>query len=261
LATPFFDLFSIKRNFKAISIQLMCTVTYLPLSKSSFILTSNRDEGQFRKIALPPQKYSVYDTDVWFPKDMDANGTWFAAAETKFTLCILNGAFAPHVHHPPYRLSRGLMLLDFFRYNDVDEFLSQYNFEGIEPFTLLIFQQSLETRIHEIRWNEQKIYHVIKDATIPLIWSSAQLYPKSVAQEREEWFAAWLKADKEFTMEKIVHFHKTGGAGDTATDLLMNRDGKVFTVSITSVSRDEEKSVMRYEDMISRTGAVFSSLS
>jgi hypothetical protein len=36
----------------------------------------------------------------------------------------------------------------------------------------------------------------------------------------------------------------------------MNRDGKVFTVSITSVLRSGKESLMRYEDMISGTGPV-----
>jgi len=232
----------------------MCTVTYLPLSNSSFILTSNRDEGQYRKIAIPPEKYSIYGTQVYFPKDADANGTWFAAAETKFTLCLLNGAFERHEHRPPYRLSRGLMLLDFFKYNNVHDFISQYNFEWIEPFTLLIFEQSPDTSIHEIRWDEKKIYFGMRDATVPLIWSSAQLYPKAVIQQREEWFSSWLKANNKFTMEKIVLFHKTGGTGDSHNDLLMNRDGIVFTVSITSVRREEKEGMMRYEDMISKNG-------
>jgi len=231
----------------------MCTITYLPLSSSSFILTSNRDEGRYRKIALPPDKYAVHGVDVYFPKDMDAYGTWFAAAK-KFTLCIMNGAFHPHQHNPPYRLSRGIMLLDFFLYNNVHDFVTQYNFEGIEPFTLLIFEQSAETTIHEIRWDEKQIYTAIKDATVPLIWSSAQLYPKEVILQREEWFAAWLQANKEFTMDRIINFHKTGGTGDSNTDLLMNRDGKVFTVSITSVLRSNNENIMRYEDMISKTG-------
>jgi len=234
----------------------MCTVTFLPLSESSFILTSNRDESQYRKIALPPAKYSVYGTVVYFPKDMDANGTWFAAAETRFTLCLLNGAFAPHKHRPPYRLSRGLMLLDFFKYNNVHDFLSQYDFDGIEPFTLLVFEQNTTTIIHEIRWDEKKIYLEWSNASMPLIWSSAQLYPENVIRQREEWFKAWLKANKEFTMEKILLFHKTGGTGNSNTDLLMNRDGKVFTVSITSVIRDKKEGTMRYEDMISKNGTV-----
>jgi len=220
----------------------MCTITYLPLSSSSFILTSNRDEGRYRKIALPPDKYAVHGVDVYFPKDMDAYGTWFAAAK-KFTLCIMNGAFHPHQHNPPYRLSRGIMLLDFFLYNNVHDFV-----------TLLIFEQSAETTIHEIRWDEKQIYTAIKDATVPLIWSSAQLYPKEVILQREEWFAAWLQANKEFTMDRIINFHKTGGTGDSNTDLLMNRDGKVFTVSITSVLRSNNENIMRYEDMISKTG-------
>jgi len=238
----------------------MCTVTYLPLNNSSFILTSNRDEGQYRKIASPPQKYPIYGTDVYFPKDMDANGTWFAVAKTKFTLCLLNGAFGRHEHHPTYRLSRGLMLLDFFKYNNVDDFVSKYDFEGIEPFTLLILDQSPGTSIHEIRWDERKIYLAAKDASVPLIWSSAQLYPTSVIRQREAWFDAWLNAKNEFTMENIVLFHKTGGTGDKYTDLLMNRDGKVFTVSITTVWREEKKSTMRYEDMISKNGVVESKI-
>jgi len=233
----------------------MCTVTYLPLSNSSFILTSNRDESKFRKIALPPEKYFIYDSNVYFPKDADANGTWFAASETRFTLCILNGAFEPHEHKPPYRLSRGLMLLDFFKYKNVQGFCSQYDFKGIEPFTLFIFEQGSGTRIHELRWDGNKIYSGTKDSSMPQIWSSAQLYSKQVIGQREKWFAEWLKANHEFTMDKIVLFHKTGGDGNSYTDLLMNRDGKVFTVSITSVKRAEKESLMRYEDIISGSGA------
>ncbi len=227
----------------------MCTVTYLPLGKDKFILTSNRDEGKSRKIALPPAKYSVYDTDVYYPKDADANGTWFAAASKQFTLCILNGAFTPHEHKPPYKLSRGLMLLDFFKYKNVNDFCTQYDFTGIEPFTLLIFEQNQAVTIHELRWDGTKLHTFIKDATVPQIWSSAQLYSTEVIKQREEWFAEWLKARNEFTMDKIIRFHKTGGNGNSYTDLLMNRDGRVFTVSITSVKRAEQ-SVMRYEDMI-----------
>jgi len=231
----------------------MCTVTYLPLNGSSFILTSNRDESQLRKIALPPEKYLIYDTNVYFPKDTDANGTWFAAAETKFTLCLLNGAFERHDRHPHYRLSRGLMLLDFFKYLNVRDFISQYNFEGIEPFTLLILEQSPKTIIHEIKWDGKKIYFGNKNAGVPSIWSSAQLYPKKVIEEREEWFNEWLPKNV-FTMDNIFRFHKTGGSGNSYTDLLMSRDGKVFTVSITSLSRGEKESLMRYEDMISGNG-------
>lgn len=234
----------------------MCTITYLPLGSSSFIITSNRDEGAYRKIALPPEKYMVHDTSVYFPKDTDANGTWFATSETTFTLCLMNGAFERHKHQPPYRLSRGIMLLDFFIYRDVDAFISQYDFKGIEPFTLFIIEQNSGIKIHEIRWDENKIYYAISDASVPHIWSSAQLYDKEVIQEREVWFDAWLNAKNEFTMEKIILFHKTGGDGNSYTDLLMNRDGKVFTVSITSVKRDENKGLMHYEDMISKNGVM-----
>jgi uncharacterized protein with NRDE domain len=228
----------------------MCTVTYLPLRNSSFILTSNRDEGKHRKVALPPEKYTINGENVYFPKDMDSGGTWFASSQTKFTLCLLNGAFKRHKHNQPYRLSRGLMVLDFFNYNRAHAFLSQYNFDGIEPFTMLIFEQNPHTSIHEVRWDGKDIYINMKDAALPHIWSSAQLYSKMVIHQRERWFAEWLKAKNKFTMENITVFHKTGGTGNSHTDLLMNRDGKVFTVSITSIKREENEALMRYEDMI-----------
>ena len=58
----------------------MCTVTYLPLQDNGFILTSNRDEAIVRKISLPPAKYTINNTSVFFPKDQEANGTWIATS-------------------------------------------------------------------------------------------------------------------------------------------------------------------------------------
>ena len=175
--------------------------------------------------------------------------TWFAvAARIRIYALSFKRRFRKDMSViRPYRISRGLMLLDFFRYNNVSDFLSQYNFEGIEPFTLLIFEQSPGLAIHEIRWDEkEKFYLIGRDAaSVPLIWSSAQLYTKDVIRQREDWFGAWLKANSESHDGEHRTFSKTGGTGNSNTDLLMNRDSKVFTVSITSVKREEKEATMR----------------
>ena len=110
----------------------MCTVTYIPLSKNEFYLTSNRDEKSTRAEAIPPKKYKINNTAVYFPKDPQAGGTWIAASEKKYTLCLLNGANKNHIKKESYRLSRGQMLLDFFNYNDAIHFKQNYNFNKIE---------------------------------------------------------------------------------------------------------------------------------
>ncbi len=132
----------------------MCTVTYLPLPSAGFVLTSTRDERSIRKAAIPPREYDVHGGMVFYPKDPDAGGTWIASAVSGYSLCLLNGGFKIHESRPPYRLSRGLVLLDFYKYNNVASFRDHYDFKGIEPFTLLILghpQRSLD----ELRWDGQ----------------------------------------------------------------------------------------------------------
>jgi uncharacterized protein with NRDE domain len=225
----------------------VCTVTFLPSGESDFILTSNRDEQQTRKPALPPQTYLVAGKSVIFPKDTHANGTWIATDKQAFTLCLLNGAFEFHTSNPPYRISRGLMLLDFFKFNEVEAFVKNYDFSGIEPFTLLIIGHESKLQLTEIRFDAFEKMHIFyHNVTKPLLWSSATLYPEAVRQQRRQWFERWLSKQKSYELENILHFHHFGGSGDEKNDLLMNRQS-VFTVSITAVVHQNQDTEMIYE--------------
>ncbi|MFC2112690.1 NRDE family protein [Bacteroidota bacterium] len=226
----------------------MCTVTYLPLSPEGFVLTSTRDEKSIRKPALPPRQYEIHDKKVFFPKDPDAGGTWIAVSEGDYSLCLLNGGFQIHESKPPYRMSRGLLLLDFYECNDVKGFLDAYDFQGIEPFTLIIAAHSQPT-LDELRWDGEQIHHRSMDPGIPGIWSSVTLYPDEVIHMREEWFHEWLLKEPEFNIAEAVIFHKKAGTGDTQNDILMNRN-EVRTVSITSVFRNPSQTEIFYEDII-----------
>ena len=115
----------------------MCTVTYLPQSGNSFILTSNRDEDVLRQTALPIDKYKINNVQVYYPKDPKAGGTWIATGSNGFTVCLFNGAFKAHKSTHNYRKSRGLVLLDFFNYQNQYDFIAQYDFSNIEPFSYL----------------------------------------------------------------------------------------------------------------------------
>ena len=226
----------------------MCTVTFLPLSNSGFLLTSNRDEQHHRAPALPPQGYELETTSVVFPKDTQAGGTWIATSG-KTTVCLLNGAFEFHASRPPYRKSRGLMVLDFFGYASVADFTTRYSFENIEPFTLLVVSHESQLQLTEIRWTEDGQLHVTpKSVTQPHIWSSATLYDAAIRQQREHWFATWLAQHLTYQMADIVHFHQTAGIGDTTQSVLMHRPS-VGTVSITSVTHTPQHTSIWYKDL------------
>lgn len=227
----------------------MCTVTFLPVGKNGFILTSNRDEKQWRGKALPPGKFTLNNHAVFYPKDTEAGGTWIATGGASFTLCLLNGGFTRHHHAPPYRRSRGLVLLDFFWYQDVPRFAGEYDFSRIEPFTLLIVDTRAALVLDELVWDGEKVTLTRKRETEPHIWSSVTLYDADVAQERRRWFVDWLAMHKGYRMDEIVRFHRFGGKGDKANDLLMNRNNELLTVSITSIQKSDEGTQMQYHDL------------
>ena len=229
----------------------MCTVTYFPKTETGFILTSNRDEGAERPIALPPKRYLRGENVLVFPKDTASNGTWIATSSNNFTLCLLNGAFEKHKHQPPYRKSRGVVLLDFFDYSDASTFCKSYNFENIEPFTLVIIHSENAIKLSELRWDGIQIYFEEKDANKTHIWSSATLYEAETRKERERWFHEWLHNNSNPMPEDLLHFHNFGGSGNKHNDILMNRENKVFTVSITGISKIEGSSSIYYKDTLS----------
>lgn len=227
----------------------MCTVSFLPLPGDGFILTSNRDEWAQRKPAIAPRRHQINGKYVFFPQDQQAGGTWIATCEFGYTLCLLNGGFEAHHTQPPYRLSRGKMLLDFYFYDGLEDFRDRYDFTDIEAFTLLIINSNQGLHLDELRWDGETLHHTPKSIQQPHIWSSVTLYSQTIIQQRRTWFAQWLKQYPVYTQEDILHFHEFGGDAGAENDLVMNRENKVLTCSITSIQKDANNHKMTYRDL------------
>ena len=88
----------------------MCTVSFVP-TQNGICITSNRDEKISRSKAISPQKTTINNKEITFPKDPQAGGTWFAH-DDKNVIVLLNGAEEKHVSKGNYRKSRGLIVLD-----------------------------------------------------------------------------------------------------------------------------------------------------
>ena len=223
----------------------MCTVTYIP-TKEHIFFTSNRDEKNWRTDALAPGIYKFRSGRLMFPKDGDAGGTWIAAHENGNIIIFLNGALRAHIPTPPYRKSRGLVLLDILDSDSpYDSFLGMDLFD-IEPFTAIIRDHNGLT---ECRWDGSVRHYNKINPTVPHIWSSVTLYDEDTIFKRKKWFDDWIAENNNPSGNDILHFHQFTGDGDSHNDLMMNRNGKVFTVSITSIEVNGRGLNMSYLDL------------
>jgi hypothetical protein len=229
----------------------MCTATYLPLPRGGFILTHSRDEKTARPAAYPPQAYLQGGQKLVYPKDPQGGGTWFATS-TYLTVCLLNGAFVPHQPQPPYAHSRGLVPLQVFTYPTVDAFLDHYDPHGLEPFTLLMAEMG---RFAEMRWDGRRMHIHDKDPDRPHIGSSVTLYDPQTIEQREDWFRQWLAQHPEPSVDAIHNFHYSGGQGNEANAIRMQRPGGLMTLSLTTVAHQDGIVTMLYDDFLTHQQA------
>lgn len=225
----------------------MCVLTYIPTANKGFILTSNRDEAVSREAATPPRKYTINGHHVFFPKDPRGGGTWIASSG-EITLCLLNGGITKHIPQPPYRQSRGKVILDFFKFRNVNTFINDYNFTGIEPFTLIIIENTEELIIHELKWDGKEIFKKNIDISKPRIWSSVTLYSSEIIEMREQWFNDFLQ--QPLNSERVLDFHQHAGVGDIRNDIRINRENVLKTISTTQYVINENFFTIYYEDLV-----------
>jgi hypothetical protein len=232
-------------NLASNSFHHMCTVTYIPQALGGFIVTHNRDEKTTRPTAAEPATTLIGRHQVSFPQDPQGQGTWIAASDER-VVCLLNGAYAPFEPEDSYRHSRGLVVLDVFKYRSEAAFATQYNFSGLAPFTLIIAGPG---SLHEIRWTGARLHQTPLRASLPAIWSSATLYTPAMQRAREGWLAQWLQYKPLATPADLMHFHEEAGDGDLDTNLVMQRGELYRTVSITQVVYSDAKAVMHYQNI------------
>lgn len=223
----------------------MCTVSFFYNGGNDFILTSNRDEAIERE-THPPKIRDVKGVKLLSPQDQIAGGTWIGVSDKSRLLCLLNGAYEKHTRKPPYRKSRGVIVNDLLLVDDLLETLESYNFDGIEPFTLLILDWSSKLKLFEVIWDGE-IAYFNKLPLVPMLWCSSTLYTQEMKKIRNEWFLDFQK-ENDVDAESVFNFHEHYGVGDKNIDLQIDR-GMLKTVSITSVNKSGDDMLMKYKDL------------
>jgi hypothetical protein len=163
----------------------MCTLTYLPWA-DGFAVASNRDESRARGGMIPPGLDEARRS--WYPVDEAGGGTWLLTAPGRFTLNLMNGGHETHARTPPYRHSRGIVPLRFAEDGSTEVFLAHFDFERIEPFTLVIFHHA-PRKVEAIVWTGSSVDRLEYPADQPHLWSSSTLYDAPARAMRRQWFA------------------------------------------------------------------------
>lgn len=231
----------------------MCTVTFFPKENGDFILTFNRDEQPNRE-TLPPDFYIENGVKQWYPKDKKAGGTWIAVAETERLVCLINGGWEKHHPTKDYKYSRGLVVKDVLKADEVKWAIEDMPLEGVEPFTMLAVDWSFLPICIELVWDgAQKHINILSHQS--KIWSSSTLYNAAMKKEREQWFANFKKEHAFPSQEKILEFHSNDTLGDKERAIKMKR-ANVETRSITSIEKTQESVTMFHKDLL--TGEQYS---
>ena len=248
----------------------MCSLSYIPPQGAQpAILTFNRDEQPHRaarELAKAELRIPINGSAdaalvrLLYPRIPSLNGTWLATNGAQF-VCLLNGAFVPHEHRPPYRHSRGKVVFDAFGFATLLDLYQQYDLENIEPFTLLSLQtqhpDTLDptTVFEEVRWDGERRYYRALEPTRAAFWSSATLYPPAVASVRQAWFDAFLLEHPHTTPADLLEFHRTGGdATDPRNSLVMSLpEYGVETISTTQIRYGGGNTEMMHYNLLEPT--------
>lgn len=223
----------------------MCTVTYIPKGNSNFILTTNRDEAVGRT-TLVPDFYDVEGVKMLFPKDAVAGGSWIGISEKNSVICLLNGGFESHIRVENYKMSRGVVVKELLKADDLSAAIDTFDYKGIEPFTIVAINWSSELKATEVVWDGNKA-HINVLPNTPKIWSSSMLYDATMKQKRYDWFDEFSK-ETTFEASDMYDFHTTAGEGDKNVDVLMDR-GFLKTVSVTQIEKTGDDCTMTYYDL------------
>lgn len=223
----------------------MCTVSFVA-TENAFILTSNRDE-QTGRAAQEPQKYRLNHKSIYFPRDPQSGGTWFAADENGTVLILLNGAEDKHDHDPPYQRSRGLVVLEIISDIDPILFWKEITLLNVEPFTIILFQSN---HLYQLRWDGTEKYQNNLNSTQKYMWSSSTLYSKQIQAERLTWFDDFISSKSELKDIDLLDFHCNSHQQNVLNGLVMARGDGLKTLSITQVVLHKNDMEMVHKDLL-----------
>ncbi len=192
----------------------MCTVTFLPLSETSYFFTSNRDEQKIRPAAtLPEMKTGSNGAAFLSPTDTQAGGTWIGLTKKGVSFSLLNRYYSNETQADPENaVSRGTiipLLAGVECEHETHSILQEHDPRRFNPFTLVgVFQNPLRT----VRWDWNGRSLTKEDVQKgPRIWVSSGYDQGKSEKIRREFFerelAKYRDMGKTFDLNLVKKIH------------------------------------------------------
>ena len=208
----------------------MCIVSYVKLS-SCDVFTFSRDENGARPFQAP----SCLEGGIFAPVDLQAGGTWIGF-NGRSVIGLQNGGKIQHKRELPYSLSRGQILLNYLKNEDLDQLKSLISNQKVEPFTITTCQNG-KLELNRIVWDGNTLE--AEDLPFQSKWlnCSSTLYSSDKNDELKSAFRDTFIT----TPEDVFEFHKNNS--------LQNNEGSIanpITSSITQYVINGAIAICRY---------------
>jgi Transport and Golgi organisation 2 len=223
----------------------MCTVSVVPI-KNGLVFTFSRDEKPERHTPHFMVHDQLAHKKIYYAKDSKAGGTWFAADSLGNAAMLFNGAFNKHEKQAAYKKSRGIILLQLVSANNMLRFYEEENLEGVEPFSILLFEAD---KLSRLTWDgtAKHISPLLKETSY--IFSSATLYDEMIQQQRRLWLAEFFTQQQQITGHAIFQFHSYYKKEDKQNGLIIERPGGCSTLSISQLIVTTEAAEIKHLDL------------
>ncbi|WP_461788006.1 NRDE family protein [Pedobacter sp.] len=231
----------------------MCTVSFYK-TLEQVIITSNRDESVHRPNATAPKSNSTFGKRLFFPKDPKAGGTWFVANEKGDAFVLLNGAEFNHIPKSYYGKSRGVVLLEIASADNFNIEWLQTDLNDVAPFTVIAYAKA---ELIQLRWDGEKKEQKALAGSSSMIWSSSTLYSSKIIEDRRTWFNEFIcKKNQDVDADDLIDFHTNTSLNDKDNGLIINRNGKMLTKSVTQWILHNGSFSLRHIDLVEQTTTI-----
>lgn len=229
----------------------MCTISFVPVDQSHWILGMNRDERKNRpKAKTPALTEHESGTQYLAPVDTEAGGTWIAINQYGLTLLLINNyqALNPELAHRSDALSRGLVIPQMMGKSSASECISvleKIEAERYNPFTLFVFSQR-EQRITSYAWNGKSTR--FEDLPVePFVKISSGFDPEEAYRIRSGVFREKLSEDGKVTVDWMKSLLQSTHPGPGAVSIAMLQE-KVMSVSAIVLKLTPQQCESHYFD-------------
>lgn len=215
----------------------MCILSIIQ-SADRIIITSNRDEQRSRKNSQAPEIIDIGNRRAILARDAQALGTWLLTDNSGRTAILLNGAFECHTPTPPYRESRGIILLNLFHEEDFKTAFLFYNLENIEPFQVVLVDKATA---FQCIWNGVQKHVFQIDLSKPHVFFSPTLYSSEQQNFKRDFFLSVFEEIDSIKPSDLFNFHTSTTKENPEFDFYMNREFQT-TKSVTQIEIEDTQS-------------------